>query len=67
MRASFRKAFRISSGVAVFFFGCLYLQHVINVAADTPAYRPKRKKKPETVEDTPETRPVEDAAPDVSA
>jgi hypothetical protein len=33
------------SGVAVFFLGCLYLQHVINAAADTPASRPKRGKK----------------------
>jgi hypothetical protein len=28
------------SGAGVFFFGCLYLQHVLNEAADTPARLP---------------------------
>jgi hypothetical protein len=32
------------SGVGVFFLGCLYLQHVMNVAADTPGRKAKRKR-----------------------
>jgi hypothetical protein len=45
LRSDFARTGRLigTSGVAVFFFGCLYLQHVINKAADTPATRKKRK------------------------
>jgi hypothetical protein len=48
LRSDFARTGRLVdvSGVGVFFFGCLYLQHVINQAADTPAMaRKKRKKK----------------------
>jgi hypothetical protein len=41
LRSDFARTGRLIgvSGAGVFFFGCLYLQHVINVAASTPAYR----------------------------
>ncbi|HEY8091252.1 MAG TPA: DUF4234 domain-containing protein [Polyangiaceae bacterium] len=62
LRSDFARTGRLIriSSVGVFFFGCLYLQHVINQAADTPAYKRKRKKK-QPAEATPQ--PVEAAAP----
>jgi hypothetical protein len=41
LRSDFARTGRLVnvSGAGVFFLGCLYLQHVINVAASTPAHR----------------------------
>jgi hypothetical protein len=41
LRSDFARTGRLIgiSGVGVFFFGCLYLQHVMNEAADTPGRR----------------------------
>jgi hypothetical protein len=39
-----RGLIRVSSA-GVFFFGCLYLQHVMNQAAATPARRPRKRKR----------------------
>ena len=48
LRSDFARTGRLIriSSLWVFFFGCLYLQYIINQAADTPAYKRKRKKKP---------------------
>jgi hypothetical protein len=49
------------SSVAVFFFGCLYLQHVINKAADTPMLTRKKRKKKKAASREP--APQTEAAP----
>jgi hypothetical protein len=48
LRSDFARTGRLIriSGVGVFFFGCLYLQRVMNVAADTPATLKRRKSDP---------------------
>jgi hypothetical protein len=55
LRSDFARSGRLIgvSGAGVFFFGCLYLQHVMNEAAATPARPRKRRKKekPPSAED----------------
>jgi hypothetical protein len=62
LRSDFARTGRLIrvSSAGVFFFGCLYLQSVINRAADTPAYKRKRKKKQPVDATTPQ--PAEDVA-----